>query len=139
MRWQVAAGVVAILALRGGVAWAAWTFPAGGVTEHHAVVAASTGRPLRHPEPTYVWHGIRVPVGACGAMVHGKRWVLACTDPRAVAYRRRRAQRERAVRRDEWAAGVVALGGLGAACGVAVWCRSRLRRAVVDGSRMHRA
>ena len=139
MRWQVAAAAVATLALRGGVAWAAWTFSADGTAQHHAVVAASTGRSLRHPEPTYVWHGIRVPVGACGAMVHGRPWVLACTDPRAVAYRRRRAQRERAARRDEWGAGVVVLGGLGAAGGVAVVRRCRLGRAAVDGTRMHRA
>ena len=126
MRWQVASGVVAILALRGGVALAAWTFPAGGAAQHHAVVASSTGRPLRRPEPTYVWHGIRVPVGACGAEVHGRPWVLACTDPRVAAYRRQRAH-QHAVRRDEWAAVAVALVGLGAG-GALVAVRRRRRR-----------
>ena len=123
MRWQVASGVVAILALRGGVALAAWTFPAGGAARTSAVVASSTGRPLRHPEPTYVWHGIRVPVGACGAMVHGRPWVSACTDPRVAAYRRQRAQR-----RDEWAAVAVMLVGLGGGGGLAAVRRRRRRR-----------
>ncbi len=106
---------------------AAWIFPGfagpstagkAGVakgraaTGHHAVVAASSGQPMRHAESTYVWRGIRVPVGACGAMVHGNAWVLPCADPRAVAYRRLRAQH-----RDEWAAGAVALVGLGAVGG----------------------
>ena len=113
MRWQVAAGVVAILALWGGVASAAGTFPAGGAAQHHAVVVASTGRPLRHPEPTYKWYGIRVPVGACGAMIQGRPWVLPCADPRVVAYRRQRAQQS-AQRRDEGVVAAVALVGLGA-------------------------
>ena len=117
MRWQVVAGVVAVLALWSGVALAAWTFPAGGGARTSAVVASSTGRPLRHPELTYVWHGIRVPVGACGAVVHGRPWVLACTDPRVAAYRRPRAQH-----RDEWAAGGAALAGLGA---VGAWVAVR--------------
>ena len=123
MRWQVAAGVVAILALRGGVAVAAWTFPAGGTAQHHAVVASSTGRPLRHPEPTYVWHGIRVPVGACGAMVHGRPWVLACTDPRVAAYRQQQARHW-----EEWAVGALVLVGLGGAGGLAAVRRQRWRR-----------
>ncbi len=115
---------------------AAWIFPGfagpstagkAGVakgraaTGHHAVVAASSGRPLRQAEPTYVWRGIRVPVGACGAMVHGNAWVLPCTDPRVAAYRRQRAE-HRAQHRDEWAAGAVALVGLGA---VGAWVAVR--------------
>ena len=105
MRWQAAAVVAACLVVRGGAASAAWIFPGGlaGVR-----VAASAGRPVRAPEPTYLWHGIRVPVGACGALVHGRPWVLPCNDKRVVAYRRHVAH-QRSQERDA-AAGTVVLG-----------------------------
>ena len=112
MRWQVAAGVVAILALPGGSASAAWIFP-GGSAGARAVVAVSSGRAVRTPEPTYRWHGLRVPVGACGAMVHGRPWVLPCNDKRVVAYRRHVAH-QRSQKRDA-AAGTVVLGAAVAA------------------------
>ena len=60
-----------------------------------AVIAASAGRPMQVPEPTYRWHGLTVPVGACGAIVGGRAMVLPCGDKRVVAYRRAAAARDR--------------------------------------------
>ena len=59
-----------------------------------AVIPASAGRPMKVPEPTYRWHGLTVPVGACGAIVGGRAMVLPCGDRRVVAYRRAMAERD---------------------------------------------
>ena len=90
----------------------------------HATVVATSGRPLLHPEPTYVWHGIRVPVGACGAVVDGHAWVLPCNAKRVVTYRRLRA-RQRARMLDLLTGGLVAAVGLSAVGG---WFVVRRRR-----------
>lgn len=94
-----------------------------------AVIPASAGRPMKVPEPTYRWHAMTVPVGACGAVVNGRTMVLPCGDKRVVAYRRRRAEERAAARR--WAAerdltAVLVIAG-GAA--YATW-RRRARRGV---------
>ncbi len=89
-----------------------------------AVIPASAGRPMKVPEPTYRWHGLTVPVGACGAIVGGRAMVLPCGDRRVVAYRHQRAEERAADWR--WADAAAA-----AACGVgfAGW-RRRVRRGV---------
>ena len=91
----------------------------------HATVAATSGRPLLHPEPTYVWHGIRVPVGACAVVVGGHPWVLPCNAKRVVTYRRVRArQRARSRAILVWVAAAAGV-GLGAVGG---WFVVRRRR-----------
>ena len=99
----------------------------------HATVAASSGRPVAHPEPTYVWHRIRVPEGACGAVVGGHPWVLPCTDKRVVIYRRLRA-RQRARSVDLLAGGVAAAVGLGAVGGWFVVRRRGHRTGAAGGA-----
>ena len=59
-----------------------------------AVIPASSGQPVKVPEPTYRWHGLIVPVGACGAIIGGRAMVLSCGDKRVVAYRRAMAERD---------------------------------------------
>ena len=97
--------------------------PAVITTGGHATVASESGRPPRYPEPTYAWHGLTVPEGACGAMVAGRPWVLPCDDRRVVAYRRL-VTRERA-RRHALLAGGLAAGVALAAGGLLVVRRGR--------------
>ena len=79
-------------------------------TGGHAVIPAAKGRPVKVPEPTYLFRGLRVPVGACGAFVAGHVEVLPCNAPAARAYRVRATRRAQEVR---WAgdagAGLLAL------------------------------
>ena len=94
--------------------------PAVITTGGHATVASESGRPPRYPEPTYAWHGLTVPAGACGATVAGRPWVLPCADRRVVAYRRlvtRQRARRHALLADGLAAGV-ALAAAGGWMGV---------------------
>ncbi len=91
-----------------------------------AVIPAAEGRPLQISEPTYRWHGLTVPVGACGAIVGGREMVLPCGDKRVVAYRRQRA----AERAADWRwAGAGAAAAVSSGVGFALW-RRRVRRGV---------
>ena len=82
-------------------------------SDEHAVIRASQGRPVKVLEPTYLFHGIRVPMGACAIMAHGKPEVLACNAPVLRAQARVAAQTAQAAavwqRRERqaapWAAG----------------------------------
>ena len=93
-----------------------------------AVIPASAGRPMQVPEPTYRWHGLTVPVGACGAIVGGRAMVLSCGDTRVVAYRRQRAEQ----RATDWRwAGVGAAAAVASGVGFLLWRRrTRVRRGV---------
>ena len=98
-----------------------------------AVIPAAAGRPMTVPEPTYRWHGVTVPVGACGAVVSGRAMVLPCGDARVVAYRRQRAaQRAAATRRAAdrwwWGGAGAAVVGVGLAGGVGLVLRRRRTR-----------
>lgn len=93
-----------------------------------AVIPASAGRPMKVPEPTYRWHGLTVPVGACGAIVGGRAMILPCGDTRVVAYRRQRA----AERATDWRwAGVGAAAAVASGVGFLLGRRrTRVRRGV---------
>ena|GEM_PF-3486647 len=88
---------------------------AGASADTPVDVAMAAGRPLKVPEPTYQWHGLTVPVGACGAVVGGRAMVLPCNDPRVGVYRKERLrERVAAARRWAWTRDA------GAAAGVAL-------------------
>ena len=89
---------------------------------------------MKVPEPMYRWHGLTVPVGACGAVVSGRAMVLPCGDARVVAYRRQRAAQRAAAKRraaDWWWAG---LGGAVLLAGGGIGARTRLARRRVAGA-----
>lgn len=104
----------------GGVAAASPAPPtgAGGGVGGVVVVRSADGRAPAVPERTYRWHGLNVPAGACGAVVHGRSMVLPCRDARVVTYRRVLAGRRRL-------ATAAAIGGLVVAGGVALGGRRR--------------
>jgi hypothetical protein len=64
----------------------------------YAIIPVAKGRPLKIPEPTYRFHGVRVPVGACGAVIDGHVQVLPCNASAARAYRVRAIRQAREVR-----------------------------------------
>ena len=130
VRWRVGLALCGLLVVA-PAASAAWAFSGGGGRagaagvasargDRHAVASVKDGRHVSRPEATYRWHGLTVPVGACGAMVGGRPWVLACTDERVAVYRRHVA------RRRAWDAAVVAGAAvLGAAIAAGVGSRHR--------------
>ena len=130
VRWRVGLALCGLLVVApaasaawdlsrgGGQAMATGAASAGGA--RHAVASVKAGRHVSRPEPTYRWHGLTVPVGACGAVVGGRPWVLACTDERVAVYRRHVA------RRRAWDAAVAAVAAvLGAAIAAGIGTRHR--------------
>lgn len=91
-----------------------------------ADVPVAAGRSPSVFEPTYRWHGLTVPVGACGAVVGGRAMVLPCDDRRVAAYRRRRVAE---VRRLQWGAGAAAALAVSGAAALACAVRRRTRMA----------
>lgn len=93
---------------------------------------------VSHAEPAHMAtyrgpDGSAIPVGACGAVVQGRLWVLPCGDPRVAAYRRQAAataDRERRMARLSLAGAVLALGVLGGGAAEVVSRRTRVRRGV---------
>ena len=139
--------------LAGGVAWAAppgsaHAARAAAVSNgaHQAVdpghAGKSAGRPSGKPavipavaghrplvsERIYLWHGLRVPLGACGAVVQGRAQVLPCNVQAVRRYGARVAQQARYA----WRGGGSAL-VLTAAGGVWWVGRRRRRRAAGQG------
>lgn len=135
---------LAVWVLAGGVAWAAPPGPAhaarDAVVEHGvhrssaveragrpAVIPAAAGRRPLVAERTYLWHGLRVPLGACGAVIQGRAQVLPCNVPAVRRYRARVAQQTRYA----WRGGGCALVLTVAGC--VWWVGRRRRRAAGQG------
>lgn len=123
----VVLGTVLSLAL-GGTTLAA--SPSGSTTPA-VVIEASQGQPAgmaSYPGP----RNTGIPMGACGAVMGGKVWVLPCSDQRVVLYRHDRvaaAARAHGRQASVVAGLVVYLGALTG--GMAeLWQRRRTRRGV---------
>lgn len=73
--------------------------------------------------------GTPIPIGACGAVIDGRVWVLPCSDPRVVAYQQAEAARTaRATRtQHERMAGAVVILAAGVASAVEYIHRRRTR------------
>lgn len=91
---QGAAGSKAVTGPQGATAKQAKGKPTKGarIQGKHGTIVAAKGRPMKVLEPTYLFHGLRVPMGACAIMVRGKPEVLACNAPVLRAQARAAAQ-----------------------------------------------
>jgi hypothetical protein len=120
---RTVAGRLAAASVSGVVAAALWFAP-GAVADAPAspppqpasgggpaAIDAAQARPA--PLPTYPGPGgAPVPVGACGAVIGGRVWVLPCDAPQVQAYRRREAAAEAArLRRHGWTTAALGAGG----------------------------
>jgi hypothetical protein len=127
--WLAAAAVL------GGLLWAAAAGAAGPGTQDAIPVPAidaSHGQPgqlATYPGPG----GVPVPVGACGAVIGGKVWVLPCDAPEVRAYRQAQAAAQAArQRRHFWTTAAVGTAGdlvLAGTIGILAWAdRARAAR-----------
>ncbi len=93
----------------GGGAVAAGTAHAAAAPP--VVIQAAKGSPA-HLATYQGPGGTPIPIGACAAVLHGRTWVLPCSDGRVRAYRRAAAAAHRT--RESAAAAVLSLATIGA-------------------------